>query len=358
VTGLWLDPSQPGVMFAATSSAAGRIFHTIDAGGSWQRADAGVNCCILRVEGVVGQSTLYAIGGSVWRSDDSGGSWTRLIDAYFGTSLRVPSTDPNTVWAGGEFVTFTGYTMISRNRGTTWTNVWDSDSTGDNQTSDIATHPVMDGLALTGHEGFVLRTSNRGGQFQEVLAAPTAQFFIAWDRANTQRAYAASANSLGSWHSFASEDLGLTWTPLAVPAGPLFVLDLEPDASRLGVVYAATDDGVYRFYGGGDPLCFDTRAGIDDIDVRPGPCPPSTGAIPGDVIVGHIDTLATASGWIDLDEVECLVDSGDIALAEIDPPEPAPGTALFILARLEGATDYGPSSAGVPRLPARGDCAP
>ena len=360
VTGLWLSPSSAGVMFAASSTAAGRIFRSLDAGASWQRADTGVNSGIHGLEGVAGQSTLYAIGEGIWRSDDNGETWTRVWTASVGKSLRVPATDPNTVWAGGETYIFSGYTLLSRNRGATWTYVWDSWSgpgeQGDNQTADIATHPLMDGLALTGHEGFVLRTTNRGTQFQEVLTAP-ARFYLAWDRANTQRTVAAGSPNSGGWYSFASEDLGLTWTSLPAPAGAIYVFDTESDTSRLGVMYAATENGVYRLYGGGDPLCIDARAGIGDIDVRPGPCAPGSGALSGDIIVGSVGALA-GTGSIDLGEVECLVDSGDITPAEITPPAPAPGRALFILARLEQTSDYGPSSGGMPRRPARGDCVP
>ena len=96
--------------------------------------------------------------------------------------------------------------MISRDAGATWSEVWDSISgpgaPGDNQTSDISTHPDLDGTCLTGHEGFVLRTTNHGASFQEVLTAP-ARFHLGWDGGDPSRAYAGGggvvAVARGGW---------------------------------------------------------------------------------------------------------------------------------------------------------------
>ena len=360
VRGLWLDPSQPGVMFAG--SILGRLYRTADGGANWQRADMGINSLtVIQIEGIAGETTLYAVTNGVWRSADSGDSWTPIGfgDAY---SMAVPATDPNTVWEGGENFVMQSWTALSRDRGQTWVH-WYTHWPGDDQTRDIATHPAQDGLAIMGHEGFVRRTANHGGQFQQVLTAST-YFYVAWDQVNTRRAYATGAIPVlgGGWYSFGSEDLGLTWFPLSPgPSSVARMEEIEPDAGRLGVLYAATDDGVYRFYGGGEPLCVDSRAGLDAMEVHPGACPPpesGAAAIAGDLVVGHVGALSDSPGSIDLGEVECLVESGDISLASIDLPEPAPGSVLFVLVRLDGASDYGASSDGLPRTPSQGDCDP
>jgi len=364
VTAIWLDPYQPGVMFAGSKLNGARIYRTSDGGTNWQQADSGTEtwASIDRIDGVVGQTTLYAVGsGWFWRSGDSGDSWT---PGGFGStySLAVPATDPNAVWIGGENFVMQSWTALSRDRGQTWVH-WYTQWPGDDQTRDIATHPDQDGLAIMGHEGFVRRTANHGGQFQQVLTAST-YFYVAWDRVNTRRAYATGAIPVlgGGWYSFGSEDLGLTWFPLSPgPSSVARMEEIEPDAGRLGVLYAATDDGVYRFYGGGEPLCVDSRAGTDAMEVHPGACPlPASAAEPiaGDIVVGHIGALSVSPGGIDLGEVECLLESGDVSLASIDLPEPAPGTVLFVLVRLDEASDYGASSDGLPRTPSQGDCDP
>jgi len=68
--------------------------------------------------------------------------------------------------------------------------------------------------------------------------------------------------------------------------------------------------------------------------------------------------ICGSPGGIDLGEVECLLESGDISLASIDLPAPAPGAVLFVLVRLDGASDYGASSDGLPQTPSQGDCEP
>ena len=44
--------------------------------------------------------------------------------------------------------------------------------------------------------------------------------------------------------------------------------------------------------------------------------------------------------------------------SSVDTPDPPPGHALAILARVAGAADDGVSSDDLPRVPARGDCPP
>ena len=168
-----------------------------------------------------------------------------------GLSLETTPARFGTVWAGGETFIFSGFTLLSRDQGTTWNSVWDSRSIGDNQTSDIAAHPQQDGLVITGHEGFVLRTENAGGSFVEVLTAP-ARFFLDWDGANPDWAWAAGSTNNPGALAFVSRDRGLHWSNVTdTMLAPRSVLDLEVDKVRTGVVYVATDDGVYRFDEGG-----------------------------------------------------------------------------------------------------------
>ncbi len=365
VSAVWIDPAQPNILVAAIAPGGplpGVVYRTQNAGASWQRADAGLSGSIQALSGVPGSPTVYAHGGSIWRSDDLGRSWASVFDSQAGVSLDLSVTDPNTVWGGGETVIFVGFTVISRDGGATWNEVWDSLSgpgaLGDNQTSDISTHPELDGTCLTGHEGFVLRTTNHGASFQEVLTAP-ARFRLGWDGGDPSRVYAGGSPNGGGGFAFVSRDVGQTWTAITGALAPHYVLDLAADASRLGVAYAATEDGVRRFYGGGSPLCVDTRAGVENLELLEGPCPLQTGpAVIGDLVAGRLGTLLEANGTIDLGEVECLIDGADISLSDIDPPEPLPGEALFFLARLVGAADYGQSSGGLSRRASLGDCAP
>ncbi len=365
-TWIWIDPLRPEVRFAACDQSGGSapLYRTLDGGATWTPivnlpTPFGVVPSVYAVQGVAGTSTVFAAGLHVWRTDDLGDTWTlsSLTGAEF--SLEIAPADPNAVWAGGETAIFSGFTIRSLDGGATWATVWDSRLIGDNQTADIAAHPLLEGLVLTGHEGFVLRTRDQGVTFETVLKAP-ARFFLGWDGGNPERTYAGGSPNGGGASAFVSPDFGSTWRGITgTVLAPLTVFRLRGDPRRLGVAYAATDDGVYRFYGGGLPICLDTRGGTEALLLWPGVCPPilSPGpVIQGDAIAADLGAIAYAGDHVTLGEVECLIHGGDIAFTTLDVPEPAPGHAVAILDRLEGATDYGASSDGRPRLPASGDC--
>lgn len=357
VTWLWIDPEDPDVRFAAVPGFPA-LYRTLNGGASWEPVAGVPNA--YAVQGVTGSPTVFSAGGRIWRSDDSGTSWESLWDGGGLVSLEVAESDADAVWAGGETVIFMGFTIRSLDGGINWETVWDSRLIGDNQTADISAHPGIPGLTLTGHEGFVLRTENQGATFTEVLTAP-ARFFLDWDGGNPARAYAAgSPNGPDQGHAFVSPDFGLTWTDVTgTTLATRTIYRLEADDKRVGVAYAATDDGVYRFYGGGLPVCLDTRGGFDALRLEKGACPAARSpgrARWGDVVAAELDGLALAGDRIDLGEVECVVADGDIAYTTLDIPDPAPGRAIAILARRRGASDYGTGSGGLPRLASLGDC--
>ncbi len=366
VSWIWIDPAREQVRFAACegSGSIHSLYRTLDGGATWAPIDGGIppggfTPWVYAVQGVPGGPTVFAAGGEIWKSDDLGLTWTLLGADQGEDCLDIAPTDPRTIWSGGETNIFQGYTLQSRDGGATWRTVWDSSRIGDNQTSDVSAHPLQHGLAITGHEGFVLRTTDNGDTFSEVLAAP-ARFFLDWDAANPSRAYAAGSPNTGGAYAFVSRDFGATWQEIT---GTLLanrtVFRLEADDARLGVVYAATDDGVWSHYGGGLPACLDTRGGFEALVMSHGVCPPVGSqwpAISGDAIAFDPAGLRREVDRVNLGEVECLIAGGDVAFTTIDTPEAAPGKAIAILARPTGALDYGASSDGLPRLPAAGDC--
>jgi photosystem II stability/assembly factor-like uncharacterized protein len=356
VNWIWIDPTRLNVAFAATDAMGqlGQLYRSLNGATSWEPSGTGLY--VYAVDGVPGTNTVYVAGGGVWRSDDLGSSWTQKYANGGQWSLEVAPSNAQDVWAGGETAIFSGYTLFSEDAGATWKTVWDSRFIGDNQTSDISAHPAIAALALTGHEGFILRTTDNGKTFQEVLNTEV-RFFIDWDGANSSLVYGGGSPNGGTAQVFVSRDLGVSWTSITAEMAPRTVFRIEADQDRLGIVYAATDDGVYRFYGGGLPLCLDTQGGIDHLQLRPGACPPSlVPVIQGDAVAFDLAAWVLNSFEVDLSEVECLIDDGDIALATLDPPEPAPGQALGLLVRLPGSADYGSSSAGLPRVASFGDC--
>jgi hypothetical protein len=366
ITWLWIDPSSINLVFAAIGedfTHPVRLYRSLNGGTSWERADGDLTHPPYAVHGVPGSSTVYGAGWGVWRSNDLGGSWTQMSQRGGLWSLDVAPTDASAIWTGGETVIFMGFTEVSRDGGQNWEEVWNSSSVGDNQTADISAHPDLDGLVLTGHEGFVLRTLNTGESFDEVLTAP-ARFFLGWDGGNADRAYAAGSPNFPGGLAFVSRDRGATWTDVTAPTlVPRLVFRLAADATRAGVAYVATEDGVYRFFGGGLPLCMDLRGGIDELRLWPGACstgqlssPTSSSTLWGDAIALELDSAETGPIQVDLGPVECLMQDADIAMATLEVPEPAAGRVLAVLARRMNAADYGDSNQGLPRIPSGGDC--
>ena len=116
---------------------------------------------------------------------------------------------------------------------------------------------------------------------------------------------------------------------------------------------------MYVFFGAGGSLCHDARQGVESAVLWLGDCPPimSPGpAIQGDAIVASSAALRADSDHVDLGAVYCVIENSDIAFATIDLPDPPFGEFFMILAREDGAIDYGVSSDGLPRRPSTGDC--
>ncbi len=254
VTGLWADRLRPGLVLAATDGRFATIllFRTLDGGRSWEPLGSGVPFpasgvrLMSRVHGTPGSSTIFSAGGAVWRSDDLGESWQEVFPRAELLSLEVAPTNANTIWAGG-----ISEVALSRDGGLAWRQVWRPDAPGSGATTDIAAHPRIDGVALTGHDGFVQRTEDHGGTFQTVLRAPL-RFFLAWDGDHRDWAYAVGSSSGGGATAYLSRDLGKTWISVArATPGGLAVHDIEADDRLAGVVYVATNNGVYRLCGFG-----------------------------------------------------------------------------------------------------------
>lgn len=365
VTWLWIDPRDPLVRFAASSAPANTpsLHRTLDGGVHWVAVDQfpAPGGRAWAVHGVPASPTVFAAGVQLWVSHDRGTSWSVSSSAGALDCLEVSPTDSNAIWSGGETVIFSGFTIRSLDGGASWDEVWDSHDIGDNQTADVAAHPVQPGLVLTGHEGFVLRTENNGATFAEVLAAGS-RFVLDWDGGNPQRAYAAGSPNGGTAHAFVSADLGRTWSDVTGTfLAPRTVFRLEGDEKRTGVVYAATDDGVYRYYGGG-ALCLDASAGIDALLLQRGACPPERGtgdaagpSTIGDVIAADPANFIEGDATLFLGEVECLANDSDLDRITLDVPDPAPGRVIVILARLPDGP-YGFTSYGLVRAAFYGDC--
>lgn len=367
ITGLWIDPLRTDVIFAAADAPSGIIllFRSLDGGRSWKDVGSNVPPSGLRemfvVRGVAGTSTIYGAGGAVWRSDDLGETWREVYPMAYQSSLEIAPTDPQTIWAGGDLAfAFAPQSLLSLSRdgGQTWNIVFSAGPFNYTPLMDISAHPSLDGVVLTGFFGYILRSTDHFQSFRTVLQS-SAYLLVDWGGDGLAFA-AARTQSLTGSEAWLSRDGGVTWMPITgTRLAKLSVNDLEADGRQGGLAFAATNDGVYAFFGGGGPLCHDARQGVDAAVLWPGECPPILSPGPvilGDAIVTDRAALRLLTDHIDLGAVHCIVEDADVAFATIDPPDPPPGGLFLILAREEGASDYGTSSDGLPRIPSNGDC--
>jgi uncharacterized protein (TIGR03437 family) len=121
INGLAIDPSNPATVYCATGS---RVFKTIDAGGNWTAADAGlaVSSTVLSLGVDPSNSTTVYAGtsaGTVFASLDGGGSWTGLnanLPNVRIQALAVDPSDSSSLYAG----TDVSGVFISHDGGASW----------------------------------------------------------------------------------------------------------------------------------------------------------------------------------------------------------------------------------------------
>ena len=376
ITGLWIDALRPGLIFAAASQpGVNALFRSLDGGRTWQDVGPNIPSAIVAVygvHGVPGSDTVYAAGGAVWRSDDLGESWTAHNPtgpdgvSVSLSALDVAPTDAKAIWTGGDLLfTFApeSFVSLSRDGAETWNPILFNGPFDYTPVYDIGAHPRLDGAALIGLGASVLRTLDHGATFRTVLQSPL-EFQVAWGGHAGNLAFAAGNNISSSTTSLSdawlSRDVGETWSPITgTRLGKLKINDLAADDRLAGLAFAATNDGVYAFFGAGGLLCHDARQGVDSALLWPGECPPimSPGpAIQGDAIVASSTALRAEADHVDLGAVYCVIENSDIAFETLDLPDPPVGEVFMVLARDDGAADYGVSSDGLPRLPSTGDC--
>jgi photosystem II stability/assembly factor-like uncharacterized protein len=115
---LALDPSNPQVIYAGTSSDSGTLFWSTNGGGSWSARDSGLgsrSVYALCVDPVTSTTVYAGTDQGVYRSLDRGASWdpTPLSLKVYALTVRVD--DGDTVLAGTS-----GGLYVSTDGGDTW----------------------------------------------------------------------------------------------------------------------------------------------------------------------------------------------------------------------------------------------
>ena len=96
IAALAIDPVTPGTLYA---SARGRVFKSVNAGGSWGADNSGLTASGVWALAIDPQTpaTLYAgTGGGVFKSTNGGGSWNAINTGLTNPDVIALAIDPQT----------------------------------------------------------------------------------------------------------------------------------------------------------------------------------------------------------------------------------------------------------------------
>ena len=245
-TSLALDPDNPRRIFLGAGGfpyvARGLIERSSDGGSSWTMSAQDVYASGFALDPVESER-VYAAGLGVYRSEDGGAKWIASSD---GLSFVVPALllDPfnpailyvgSCCGPGGS----AGGVYKSTHRGAFWTQKIQGfpkpSEPADLEVDALAADPVTPGVIYAGTRYGVLKSSDRGETWSATGLSSDVRV-LAVDPGSPLTVYVGYARS---------DDGGLTWRDLPAPAGtPIVSLVIDPSGS--GVLYAATESGVFR----------------------------------------------------------------------------------------------------------------
>jgi uncharacterized protein (TIGR03437 family) len=258
ISALAVDPTQGHVMAAVTSGGAYRSFN---GGAGWGAASGGLESFELRSLAfdltdpaiVYGGSVnpFAANDGSLFQSTDGGLQWSVLqVGAPF-YSLAVHPGDGRTVSIG------TGAGVFrSRDGGQSFADISGRNREVALRIVDLEAHPVnaetlfaivFDNLFTGTYQ--IYRTTNGGTDWTGAGATATALLGVAIDPNDPARVYIAAGNGV-----FRSVDGGGQYRAAnsGFPDGGVLVTSVAVDAKDNSAVYAATSSGVFRSRDGAD----------------------------------------------------------------------------------------------------------
>ena len=258
VAGLALAAAVPGGSFG------GSLYRSTDGGATWAPVPAMAGLSTYDVEFAASGDAYLATQDSVWTSDDGGLTWT-LLDLGIGLNDQVldvalDASDPLVLWAGVADASGAQTTLVLRSPdgGATWENRTPS-LAAPISCNAIAIRPgspdtvvAVFGGAFGGGEVWV--TTNGGTSWENRSAGLPANPMRVAVFAGT-RLLVGGGQRFGSQNVglYASDDLGVGWTPLHDGTWPLRVVsDVAVDPADADVLLVATDGaGVNRTTDGG-----------------------------------------------------------------------------------------------------------
>ncbi len=246
VANLYTEPTEPGLILAATSTG---VFRSDNGGLSWGPSNIGLtNVSISKIAGSQGRLYLGTALDGVFRSDDLGLTWQRVSDGLNFLDIRSVAVDPNNpdvVYAG----TRNGGIFMTDNGGQGWITVnnglliFTPDGGApvfEGDYNDIAIDPndsqvlyAVQSSIVTPGSGVLFRSTNGGAQWSG-LDAGTAGLALAIDPNDSGTVYVGASLGLSVTHD--------SFTSATAPP-ELFgrqITEIRIDPVNTDTVYAAT----------------------------------------------------------------------------------------------------------------------
>lgn len=167
-------------------------------------------------------STLYAVGYNVVaRSTNGGESWEPIYGEWGGFStgldfIKLNPQDPESIWVGGQNGIEQGVLLHSSDGGANW-ELWTNLVEAPSVAKEIAFHPTNPAEVYVGFEGGVIKTANRGEDWETLIHSEENRFFfgLGVNQNNPQIIYAAGwlkrFDEPQPFIIFESKDGGETW---------------------------------------------------------------------------------------------------------------------------------------------------
>jgi photosystem II stability/assembly factor-like uncharacterized protein len=286
------SPSNPDVIYAASALA---FYRSEDGGTTWVRLNNSNG--IWGPQGIrAGQpidvtvdpdipTTLYVnnYGGGVFRSLDGAETWEAWSNGYTGADLRdifVSSGASSSVYVIGRSGPY-----LSLSGGDDWTGIANGEASFAEWYS-IVVHPQNPQLVLIAdeHQGVILRSTDGGGYFTEILRHPEThandpqlrQGFktIVFAPSNPDIVYAGLSKESGSFETsstlgtviYKSTNAGFSFDPVPSIIDGHNVTKIVVDLKNASIVFAATTNGIYKSLDGASSWVHCVRLGSQHIE--------------------------------------------------------------------------------------------
>ncbi len=252
------------------------IFRSTDGGSSWAPfqngfgAGSGREARRLRpLPSIPG--AIVALGNRVAKSSNGGRSWRDVAGTGMLNALEQSPANPQLVWAGGEKLSLSPYSLKSTDAGESWTTLG-MPFFGDNAVDGIAAHPTDPSIVYFGMEGRVMMSSDGGATWPN-MTSPNPSIYtygMAIRPFLPLEVYAAGYSTVPDPRGvvfFRSFDGGLSWTTFSYPSyagSGVNHLLLRIDGAAEGV-YLATGNGIFRH------LQIPTGAALSEVPPRAAP---------------------------------------------------------------------------------------